>query len=92
MTAKKLPKWFTDNPHTITYQDGSNVTNPFSGESYELNNEEVSMYDYIIGLQILIDRKGGALHPDSFKYQKDLRRGLDWFRSANPEAYMVLLD
>jgi hypothetical protein len=23
---------------------------------------------------------------------KDLRKGLDWFRSNNPEAYMALLD
>jgi len=23
---------------------------------------------------------------------KDLRRGLDWFRTHSPEAYMVLLD
>ena len=23
---------------------------------------------------------------------KDLRKGLDWFRTHNPKAYMVLLD
>jgi hypothetical protein len=92
MAQKKLPKWFTENNNTVTYVDGGVVNNPFSGESYELNNEELSMYDYIIGLQFIIDRKGGAFHPDSFKYQKDMRKGLNWFRSANPEAYMVLLD
>ena len=28
------------------------VTNPFSGESYELTAEELSMYDLIMGSQI----------------------------------------
>lgn len=74
------------------YEDGDVVTNPFSNESYELNNEELSVYDYIMGLQLYIERSGGAMNPDTFKYQKDLRKALDWFRSTNPEAYMVLLD
>jgi len=25
-------------------------------------------------------------------HMKDLRKGLDWFRTHSPEAYMVLLD
>ena len=46
--TQKLPKWFNG---TI-YEEGETVTNPFSGESYELNNLELSMYDFIIGSQI----------------------------------------
>lgn len=92
MTKLKLPKWFTENTNNVVYSKGDMVTNPFSGQSYELEAEELSMYDYIIGLQLYIDRKGGALNPETFTYQKHLRKGLDWFRSTNPEAYMVLLD
>jgi hypothetical protein len=55
------------------------VENPFSGESYTLTPEEVAVYDYIKGCELLQDYQG-------------VREGLDWFMRNNPEAYMVLLD
>ena len=73
--TQKLPKWFNG---TI-YEEGETVTNPFSGKSYELNNLELSMYDLIIGSQLVE------------KYSLT-RKGLDWFRTNNAEGYMVLLD
>ena len=73
--TQKLPKWFNG---TI-YEEGETVTNPFSGESYELNSLELSMYDLIIGSQLVE------------KYDLT-RKGLDWFRTNNAEGYMVLLD
>ena len=39
---QKLPKWFKGE----TYKKGDIVHNQFSGESYELNNIELSMYDF----------------------------------------------
>lgn len=92
MTTIELPKWFLENPDTMRYEEGDVVTNPYSGESYELTADELAMYDFIIGLQTIIDLKGGAFHQNTFKYQKVMRKGLDWFRKANAEAYMVLLD
>ena len=83
-----LPKWFKGE----IYNKGEIVTNPFSGESYELTAEELSMYDLIMGAQLLIEENGGIFKKEAFKYQKDLRKGLDWFRKVNPKAYMVLLD
>ncbi len=83
-----LPKWFKGE----VYNQGEIVTNPFSGESYELTAEELSMYDLIMGAQLLIEENGGIFKKEAFKYQKDLRKGLDWFRKVNPKAYMVLLD
>ena len=83
-----LPKWFKGE----IYNKGETVTNPFSGESYELTAEELSMYDLIMGAQLLIEENGGIFKKEAFKYQKDLRKGLDWFRKVNPKAYMVLLD
>ena len=70
-----LPKWFDGE----IYKEGEKVTNPFSGESYELTAEELSMYDLIMGSQMME------------KYDLT-RKGLDWFRIVNPKAYMVLLD
>ena len=86
---QQLPKWFKGE----VYKDGATVRNRFSGEEYELNATELSMYDFVIGSTIMsemgIDAYGFA--PDH-KIVKNLRKGLDWFRRNNAEAYMVLLD
>ena len=84
----KPPKF---NKDLIIYEEGDEVENPFSGETFELNGTELAVYDYIIGLQYIIDRYG-AFNEESFPYQKELRNGLDWFRTNNIKAYMVLLD
>ena len=55
------------------------VQNPFSGESATLSPDEVAVYDYIKGCELMRDYDG-------------VRKGLDWFARANPEAYMTLLD
>jgi len=81
---QKLPKWFQGE----LYEEGGTVQNRFSGEEYELNNVELSMYDFIIGSTIVLEMAGGYKHTDVSL----LRKGLDWFRQHNAEAYMVLLD
>ena len=68
----KLPEWFDGE----LYEKGDTVTNRFSGEEYKLSSEELSMYDFIMGAQMV----------------KDMRKGLEWFKENNSEAYMVLLD
>ncbi len=55
------------------------VQNPFSGETAVLEPEEVAVYDYIKGCELMRDYDG-------------VRKGLDWFSRKNPEAYMTLLD
>lgn len=55
------------------------VRNPFSGETAVLTPEEVAVYDYIKGCEMMADYVG-------------VRKGLDWFSQQNPEAYMTLLD
>jgi hypothetical protein len=88
-TKQELPKWFNGE----LYEEGATVRNRFSGEEYELNAMELSMYDFVIGSSIMsemgMDAYGFA--PDH-KIVKNLRKGLDWFRKHNAEAYMVLLD
>ena len=90
--TKKLPKWF-NGEH---YSHGEIVTNPFSGESYELNGTELSMYDFIKGAEYVIAMKGGGeigeMAEEDKKIQSEMIKALDWFRSANAKAYMVLLD
>ena len=78
---QKLPKWFNG---TI-YKEGAVVQNRFGGGEIELNNIELSMYDFIMGASIIAEM---GLDTDIV----NLRKGLDWFRKHNPEAYMVLLD
>jgi hypothetical protein len=55
------------------------VENPFSGESVILSPEEVAVYDYLKGCELIGDHKG-------------LRKGLDWFIDNNSQAYITLLD
>ena len=81
---KPLPKWFDGD----VYTEGGTVENIFTGEPAELNANELSMYDLIMGLTMVLERTGFR----SEKLMKDHRRGLDWFRRANASAYMVLLD
>ena len=83
-TKQQLPKWFNGE----LYKEGGTVRNRFSGEEYELNNIELSMYDFIIGSTIVLEMTGGYKHTDV----DELRKGLDWFRKNNAEAYMILLD
>ncbi len=86
-TKQKLPKWFRGE----LYKEGAVVRNRFSGEEYELNAMELSMYDLVIGASILSEQYHTPYGGDP-KVIKDLRKGLDWFRMNNAEAYMVLLD
>ena len=80
-----LPKWFNGK----TYEKGDTVTNPFSGETYELNNLELSMYDFIMGIQLVME-----LHSNSRTNENinNFHKALSWFRTHNATAYMVLLD
>ena len=84
-TKQKLPKWFTGK----LYKEGLIVENRFSGEEYELNNVELSMYDFIMGCNIVFAKAPNRVNDDMVK---DFDRALKWFRINNPEAYMALLD
>ena len=89
MISKKkqqtLPKWFKG----MIYKEGETVTNPFSGESYELTGVELSLYDFIIGCQMMFDTQPSIM---TSKRVDEFQKALMWFRKNNPEAYYVLLD
>ena len=82
---QQKPKWFQGE----IYTEGAKVKNPFSGETYELNGLELSLYDFIMGCQMLFDSMPKSM---TNKRVTDFQKGLTWFRVNNPEAYYVLLD
>lgn len=82
---QKIPKWFKG----LIYENGDTVTNPFSGESYKLTGPELSVYDFIMGLQYVMEVAPKTVTP---KQINNFHKALSWFRSNNSEAYMVLLD
>jgi len=88
--TQKLPKWFDGE----IYNKGEEVINPFSGESYKLNNLELSMYDFIMGAQMTfaVHQERQPNKPISEKLIKDFEKGLYWFRTNNAEGYRILLD
>ena len=85
-----VPKWFEG----TVYDEGEVVMNRWSGAEYELNALELSIYDMIMGAQTVIDMKynGDMLNPKTAYFQREMRKGLDWFKVNEPKAYMVLLD
>ena len=93
MNKKKqeTPKWFNG----VVYEKGTTVRNPFSGESYKLNALELSIYDFIMGANLVLEDAYDKQEKPNKRLQKiteDLYEGLDWFKEHNAEAYMVLLD
>ena len=55
------------------------TTNPYSGQSAMLTQEEFALYHLI-------------KHAEETEQWEALRKGLDMFSRKNPGAYMVLLD
>ena len=58
-------------------------------ECYSLNGIELSIYDFIMGCNMLFATNNARVNDDMIK---DFDRALTWFRKNNIEAYMVLLD
>ena len=55
------------------------VANRFTGEKVTIPSDAVAVYYTIMGAELFRD------------YDK-VRKGLDWFRKHEPNAYMILLD
>ena len=86
----ELPKWFDG----IVYKEGDIVSNPFTGNQAILTPNELAIYDFIKGAEytISVTYNDDILHPEVAKLSNQMRKGLEWFMSANARAYMILLD
>lgn len=84
-TKQSVPKWFQG----VIYEHGETVTNPFSGETYDLTGVELSMYDFIMGSQYVMEVAPKTV---TSKQIDEFHKALRWFQKNNIEAYMVLLD
>ncbi len=84
-TKQKLPKWFNG----TLYSQGETVANPFTGEKIELTNVELSLYDFIMGCNMVFAKAPNRVNDDMIR---DFDLALTWFKVNNPQAYMVLLD
>ncbi len=88
MTNTQLPDWFKGE----VYEKGEVATNPYSQESIELNNVELSIYDFILGATMWLYYHSDDDSQNVSDTQRDLDKGIEWFKKVNPEAYIVLLD
>jgi hypothetical protein len=85
MSKQQIPDWFKG----IIYEQGEEVINPFTGDGFELNNLELSIYDFIMGSHYIFEMAPNTV---TEKDIDELQKSLKWFRETNPEAYKTLLD
>ena len=92
MAKEKLSDWFEGE----LYTEGANVQNRFTGEEITLNAEELSVYDFVMGCEVYLEMQlegNDKLESSDIKFlRKNMRKGLKWFQSTNPEAYKILLE
>jgi len=92
----KLPKWFDGTKH----KQGDIVANPFSGEEFYLDKDELSMYDFLKGAeytlmmiqQQILDGKIEEAPKSAQKLADDFDKARYWFSKNNIDAYMALID
>ena len=80
-----LPKWFDG----LLYTSGDTVTNKFTGVEVYLTGTELSMYDFIMGTQWVMEVAPKTV---TSKQINDFHKALRWFQKNNINAYMDLLD
>jgi hypothetical protein len=67
--------------------------NRFSGESIWLTKKEAKIHDSIFYYEYLASMEDEKIGIDGYSKMWDkVRKGIDYFRRNNAEAYMVLLD
>ena len=77
----------------MTEQKTHKRVNRFSGESIMLTREEAKKHDAIFYYEYLATLEDKKVGIDGYsKLWDKVRKGIDYFRRNNAEAYMVLLD
>ena len=86
--SNELPEWFDGE----VYEEGDTASNPFSGGQYKLTNLELSMYDFIMGAQMIFALNHEKQQKPNEKLIKEFNKGLEWFKENNLEAYEILIE
>ena len=83
MLKQEYIKWLTMLDLSYMFKDmtirNMKATNPYSGKSAMLTEEEFALYHLI-------------KHAEETEQYDAMQKGLDMFSKKNPGAYMVLLD
>jgi hypothetical protein len=83
---QEVPNWFEGE----IYPEGDIVRNPFSGVEFQLNNVELTIYDLLMGSQMLAESVTDNTVRENL-YQ-NVRKCASWFEENNIKAYMALID
>ena len=73
----------------MIYAQGEQCVNPFTEQSYNLTGIELSIYDFILGSQYVMEVAPKTV---TSKQINEFHKALRWFQQNNIDAYMVLLD
>lgn len=84
MKKLDIPEWFDGQ----LYDKGEKVKNEKSGQEFELNNVELSIYDYLMGCHGILCLSPSLL---SEKNKSNFSKSIEWFKENNPEAYTLLI-
>ena len=71
-------------------EKGQIVTNPETDRSIYLNEEELSVWNYLYGAQVMIIDLGGPNTKVVKGLQEELSKALTYFKEKNLEVYNVL--
>lgn len=80
---KNAPNWFEGD----IYENGALVIIESSGEEFELNNLELSIYDLLCGCHTAAMNLQFINH----EQKETFLNGIEWFIQNNHNAYMKLL-
>lgn len=87
MNNKKFKEVF---PDLEPEENGETITNPETGKSIYLNEEELSVYYLLDGAQVMIVDLGGPTLKAVKPIQEELLKCLTYFKEENIEAYNIL--
>lgn len=84
MKKLDIPEWFDGQ----LYDKGKELKYYHNGQEFELNNIELSIYDFLMGCHYIL-----CLDPNSIseKNKNVFSKSIKWFKENNPEAYTILI-
>ncbi len=87
-------KEYTDIPYGLDEitigHNSEKISNPFSGDTYELDAIEEAVYSVVKGAEWSLNTPNSPV-PAKLA-QTMFNDGIDWFKMNNTQAYMTLLD